>query len=69
MVLYPEGQGVLETQVQEAVMKPEAKIEKKVAELKGRRGKPMSFEEFNKLETQIDTLQWVLVEGFTIWLD
>lgn len=58
-------------------MKTEVEIEERIAELEKRVKKPWSsdptkcltFEEHNRLEIQIDTLHWVLVKGYTIWLE
>ena len=62
-------------------MKTEAKIEERIAKLKKRRleiisSNPVSedshistLKEFTRLNAQIDTLKWVLVKGYTIWLE
>ena len=55
-------------------MKTEAKIEERIAELEWRILHPAAFapytkEEITRMETQLDTLKWVLVKGYTIWLE
>ena len=52
-------------------MKTKAEIEKRIEELKVKRdsSEHRTFEEQDKLDTQIDTLEWVLISGYSIWLD